>query len=928
MPRPPRSVPPLFVCLYLLSCHSPGGSGTESPSGAIDPSGAIVDAARQIHWERSLDDAIALAKAEQRPLLLAVNMDGESASDRIVHEQYRDPAFVAASRNYVCVVASLFRHNPRDFDDQGNRIPCPRLGNITCGEHIANEPAMFQELLADGERVAPRHAVVLPDGQKAWDLSLSFDLTDIDRALIETGKHLPPPSPLRASGWTELAGQRSDRGRVLLEQAIARTSDETELGTALDALAAHGDAGSIDALRLIAVRLPQLSHALQQRFVATVATLQLGVPVATMLREQIETIDPQSVPHADRPSTVGTCGTAAWSEAHEKLQARRTWRKWLSILAQVDGKSPATQAYLLAVRATGAGDEAVSLTFGSQVGEALGTALASGSSPDEVLRAATLPSATGRAPEPDPFTVELPTESALEAELDQLDRQLRDHRDDVDLRARFAKASLDLARRRIESGGRDVALLLADAENYFDKALEQQPQRADWWIERARTAYYRSEFAAEVDFAGSALRAASGKTLRELDVEAILDDAATVEALRWLGDGCMNRYREQLATDPVGAAVSMAEALRAFGMVARSVFGDDNDWTSFASSCGALGLWRWQFSAAFAGALRVPSGSSIRQCMNQALWAGGRAEHVATVADAITAAITGQLGNDHPDRGAALWFAGYAWMLQAENHRRTERMGDATAAYATARERFATAAAQRPDYQDSCRHYAALCWLGEGLAEVRAGRRQAAADCLVAAVGQHAELAGATDGLGYDVLDLVDKIGEWRATGPSDVDPQQLFARIDALAPTTAFYAVAIADSQLREALRADGRNPQREMRQTVDAAGEPIRMLMGLPNDEGDGCLRASIALLRGVKSRLVSDEDKVALAQADTTWAERNLERNRSDGVAEALREAAQLLGVDVPAADADTAALGRTAALLRARLGEARPRWRMGR
>src|SRR5690606_13239529 len=149
----------------------------------------------------------------RRPILLAVNMDGESASDRIVNEQYRDPAFVAASRNYVCVVASLFRHNPRDFDDQGRRIPCPRLGCITCGEHIVNEPAMFKQLLADGERVAPRHAVIAPDGKKAWDLSLNFDLTDIDRALIATSQPSPLQFPLRASDWTDLAKQRSDRGR-------------------------------------------------------------------------------------------------------------------------------------------------------------------------------------------------------------------------------------------------------------------------------------------------------------------------------------------------------------------------------------------------------------------------------------------------------------------------------------------------------------------------------------------------------------------------------------------------------------------------------------------------------------------------------------------------------------------------------------------
>ncbi|MCA8965636.1 MAG: hypothetical protein KDC48_12195, partial [Planctomycetes bacterium] len=587
MPRLPRSVPSLFACLYLFGCQSLGGGDAMlPPGGAVDPSGAAVDDAHQIHWERSLDDALALSLTTHRPVLLAVNMDGESASDRIVHEEYRDPKFVAASRSYICVVASLFRHNPRDFDDQGNRIPCPRLGCCTCGEHIVNEPAMFQSLLADGERVAPRHAVISPDGKKGWDLSLSFDLQDIDRAVIETAKKVPPPVPLRVSGWKELANQRSDRGRALLERAIATTNDEAELGAALEALAEDGDAGSIDALRLIAVKAPRLSNALQQRFVATVKRLRLGVPMATVLREQIETIDPAGA-------------------------RRDAGAAWLPLLAQVDGESPATRSYLLACHAIGCvdGTRALSLAFGAPTAAAIETALGAQRPYVEFESAVMSLQATGEAPTPDPFTVEMPTAEALEADLDTLDRALSKERDNVVLRAGFAKASLDLARRRVESGGRDVALLLADAENNYAKVLDQQPGRADWWIERARCAYYRSEFAAEIEFARAALRAASGKTLAELEPEQALTDAATVEALRWLGDGCMNRHGQQLATDPAGAAVCMAEALRALGLVALSPFADDNDWTSFSSSHGAFGLWRAQFATASVGALRVPAGS-------------------------------------------------------------------------------------------------------------------------------------------------------------------------------------------------------------------------------------------------------------------------------------------------------------------------------
>ena len=134
----------LFFALFLgatgvASCQAPG----RAPAGDVD--------ARSIHWQRSLPDAKALAAATGRPLLLALNMDGESASDRIVHEQYRDPAFVALTRKCVCVGASVFRHNARDHDDQGRRICCPRFPGITCGEHIALEPVIFDAYLSDGD---------------------------------------------------------------------------------------------------------------------------------------------------------------------------------------------------------------------------------------------------------------------------------------------------------------------------------------------------------------------------------------------------------------------------------------------------------------------------------------------------------------------------------------------------------------------------------------------------------------------------------------------------------------------------------------------------------------------------------------------------------------------------------------------------------
>lgn len=880
-----------FALLLLLGCQG------ASLRGDLSPTGGAADA-RQVDWQRNLEDALAIAKAEGRPLLLAINMDGESASDRIVREEYRDPAFVAASRRYVCLAASLFRHNPRDYDDEGRRIPCPRLGGCTCGEHMALEPILFERFLSDGDRVAPRHVAILTDGKKAWDMSLSFDLKDIDRAVIATAETAPVARPKRVlSDWSRLAAARSAHGRSQLEAAIERAQDEASLGDALAAIAKHGDARSLDALRLFVPRLSGASRALQQRFVRSVRALSLGAPVAEAVRAHLQATPPFS---SVEPAASGV---------------------WLRLVAELDPGGASSRAFLLASRAVGA-------PLAAETAKGVAQAIDASGGPFSLrtwlVEAERQRSAFAGAPsKPNPITDAMPTEPALLEELAQLDRERRARKGDVELRARVAKASLDLARRRLESGGSGTAALLIDAEAGFDAVLRQNPDRAGWWIERARAAYFRNAFDEERAHASAALRALTGKELGGVDFGEVASDGRAVEALRWIADANSRRFAGQVEAQPARAAASMRDALRAFAFVAISDYGDDGDWASFASFCGALGLRRHQLLVARAGALRFPGGTKIRQSLRQALWSVGGAKLGAPLADQIAFDV----GSDHPGRADAEWFAGYAWLLQAEDERRRELPDAAVLSYAAATRRFEKTAQLRSDYAGNCAYYAAMCSLGAGLAHARAGRRSAAADALVAAVSRRAKLAAARDGLGYDVLDLVDKIFEWRAGGPSAVDPMRLSERIDAVGPATSFFAVAIADSQLREALRADGRSPIRAERETVDAAGQKIRMLMGQPNREGDAYLRASIRLLRQVKDRLSTEGDKKALAQADTIWAERQLERGRETGVLEALREAAELLDQDAPASS-DRDELVRVAARLRSELGEARPRWRDGR
>ena len=86
----PRSLRPLLVVGLslgsalspLLGCHA----SSASAGVAVTPTGQGPTGNGQIEWQRTLEDAEVLARTEHRPLFIAVNMDGESASDRIWRE--------------------------------------------------------------------------------------------------------------------------------------------------------------------------------------------------------------------------------------------------------------------------------------------------------------------------------------------------------------------------------------------------------------------------------------------------------------------------------------------------------------------------------------------------------------------------------------------------------------------------------------------------------------------------------------------------------------------------------------------------------------------------------------------------------------------------------------------------------------------------
>lgn len=136
-------------------------------------------------FERTWEDALAVAEEAQKPILVCVNMDGEIASEHYAGVRYRQPSIAALYSPYVCLIASVYRHTEKDHDANGRRILCPRFGSVTCGEHIATEVLLYKKYF-DGTRVAPRHIMIELDESEVYDLYYAND-TDTVFETLRTG---------------------------------------------------------------------------------------------------------------------------------------------------------------------------------------------------------------------------------------------------------------------------------------------------------------------------------------------------------------------------------------------------------------------------------------------------------------------------------------------------------------------------------------------------------------------------------------------------------------------------------------------------------------------------------------------------------------------------------------------------------------------
>ncbi|MHC4957021.1 MAG: hypothetical protein ACYTGN_01500 [Planctomycetota bacterium] len=202
-----------------------------------------------ITFQRTWKDALAVSKETGKPILICINMDGEIASEHYAGVRYRQKDVAALYSPYVCVIASTYRHNPRDYDEKGHRILCPRFGSVTCGEHIWIEPILYEKYM-DGQRVAPRHICLDLDGKETYDVFYVNDTAGVFDAIRDQRPAGRPTTVVRGDRpILERVKSRdiSDRNAV---EAAYRKGDAAMRKSLLETALKHKETEQLDLMRL------------------------------------------------------------------------------------------------------------------------------------------------------------------------------------------------------------------------------------------------------------------------------------------------------------------------------------------------------------------------------------------------------------------------------------------------------------------------------------------------------------------------------------------------------------------------------------------------------------------------------------------------------------------------------------------------------
>src|SRR5262245_61862175 len=682
-----RMVRPAIASLVVLAsvaAASPAqGGGREFPT----PDASKWKLPPLLEWQRTVDDAIAVAKAQGRPLLVAVNMDGEAASEIFAAEKYRSPEFAKLAAPAGAVIVSVNRHNPRDYDDAGHRILCPRFGRVTCGEHEATEPLAFEKWFK-GERVAPRHIGIGPDGKALFDRFLDRDLSVVDAALRDgfgpfAAKPAPPPVPLEEvqkllaairdgdeaapKDLEPIVASRDARQRAIVEQAFAK-SDAAAKQQLLESAMRATSSEPYDLIRLgLHEKDPALRSLACKALIAT-ATPNAVPLLAETLRSTKEAAD-RMLPGAAL-SRLGTSDARARMAAQVE-KALRTPSERVDV-----------DAWKAALKAKPAGGD-------------------------------------GAAASDDP--------DVIEQRLNELTKKAAASPTDGKSRLELARETLRFAALQRRSG-KNPTYLLEDAKRAATEAEKLGTEPAVAKAARASATFWLGDLNE------------AGKTARDA-APGLVGEARSplaAETLRIVGRASTKTILDAIEAQRDWPAALLTDGHAAFTVLELHPAATADDAATHCDLLLAVGANDVAGQVLDAAIRRFPDSEALHtrfraQVLRDAGIEGLESAYAALVKSSPAPAFE--------------WFAGYASLVAAGQGKRAAMDEAALASYGRAVERFDKSAAANADYRETASHYVALALAGRARIELEMGNVEAAAADLGAAIARKPEIVDVEDGL-------------------------------------------------------------------------------------------------------------------------------------------------------------------------------------
>lgn len=298
---------------------------------------AAATQAQSITWTTTWEQAVARAKAENKPIFVAINMEGERANDEMAKVHYHDPAIVKLSEKTVNLFCSQSDHG----------ATCTRATGITCRDHRQLEIEVRQRVLKikDGDPVsAPQHLFLAPDGSVLSSVVFRISPGELEWLFGDAIQRIDPkfqwvPAPRahapRTAGFTakppknqtEAPPTKEEVTEALREikktrgggkhnpkllQIVARSPEPEARQFAETVLRGVGDERKAEVLKTIGrsspkewseVVIPYVTHRQDDvRIAAATALEQLGDPKAVpTLKAQIgKETDPEAASHEMR----------------------------------------------------------------------------------------------------------------------------------------------------------------------------------------------------------------------------------------------------------------------------------------------------------------------------------------------------------------------------------------------------------------------------------------------------------------------------------------------------------------------------------------------------------------------------------------------------------------------------------------------------